>query len=1284
MANQIIIDIGAVANDGTGDPLRTAFGYVNNNFSNVWASGVANSNIQFNGNRILTTNTNGNLVLAPNGIGKVQANVDIVPNANNTLSLGSLTRQWNTVYARNLEVAGDTTFNNLTVNGNLTVDGDIIQIGNLVTDAKTIQLANTASTANAANGSGITVGANDNIATLLYSSTSNVWTTNIGLSSVGNITAPYFFGNGSQLTGLPVQYGNANVVTLLAAFGSNTITTTGNITGGFILGNISQANGFPATYGNSNVTTLLSNLGSNIINGTGNITTTGNITGGNLISSTLNNNGNISVVASGNTWTFGSTGNLTVPATNSVPGQISTQTTLASEKGFDLRITAGNTNGCSVPGGDLYLSTGVGYNGISHGAGNVNIVTGDRYGNINGNIWRFDSSGALTLPLGNIKIKGTVGNSIAFGLNAGQISQGTEAVAIGSLAGNNRQGNNSVAIGNTAGAGGSVSTNYVSGAESPSTTLVVTSTTGIGPGMIISGTGFFGNITVVTVTNSTTLEISASAGFTPSGVLTFTGSQGDEAVAIGPSAGSTNQGSGAVAVGGLAGYNLQGDNAVAIGGLAGNNSQGTQAVAVGLFAGQEDQGQFSVAIGGGAGQQTQGEESVAIGAGAGSTVQGNAAVAIGGGAGAANQRINSVAIGASAGAGTQGQYAVAIGASAGVTNQGNNSIILNATGANLNQTTANTFTVAPVRNDVANTAQVMFYNTTSKEVTYGNVISVAGNITGNYILGNGSQLTGLPATYGNANVATFLAAYGSNTISTSGNVTVGNLITSGNISMDWLDVGNIGNIAVLAADVKLQITADAGNTAPYWTFNNDGTLYVPGNISGDNSAPLIVEGSGSGEGYISLPHATFGGEQVAIVNKFSLGNGIRLETNGGNLVFDNAGNLTVPGNIIMPSLTSLIGSGASPGPSISGFSSVTANTLSATGNITGGNIITANAASVILGNAVSLIKQNGSNATVNLSGSVTLSPDTAASANNGVVIGGNGYLLAPNGSRNAVLNYNGASGTMGIYSVNVYGNIATAIENGGANGVGNIGANASNRFNTVFARSGDFSGNVTAANFVGNINITGNVQGTSSNVTLVAGSYSWTFDNTGNTQGNLSLTGANITINNAPGGNEGAEIKWALPSPANTVLSTSLVQDVFQNGMRFFEAGGNTRGLYMDLGNVPNGSTTAVGYRDIPQVSFAGNTTIATTDAGRHYYSTQSSNYILTIANNASQGFQVGAAITVVNQGTGNITVAQGSGVTLYLAGNATSGNRTVSTFGMATIIKVATDTWFISGAGVA
>ena len=95
------------------------------------------------------------------------------------------------------------------------------------------------------------------------------------------------------------------------------------------------------------------------------------------------------------------------------------------------------------------------------------------------------------------------------------------------------------------------------------------------------------------------------------------------------------------------------------------------------------------------------------------------------------------------------------------------------------------------------------------------------------------------------------------------------------------------------ANAQTQITSD-GNT---WVFNTDGNLQVPGNINGDNNAPLFIDGGSSGEGYIRLPNSSFGGEQIAIVNKFMAGNGIRLETNGGNLFFDDTGNLTVPGNI---------------------------------------------------------------------------------------------------------------------------------------------------------------------------------------------------------------------------------------------------------------------------------------------------------------------------------------------------------------------------------------------------
>ena len=50
---------------------------------------------------------------------------------------------------------------------------------------------------------------------------------------------------------------------------------------------------------------------------------------------------------------------------------------------------------------------------------------------------------------------------------------------------------------------------------------MVNNTTGITPGMVITGTGFTSSQTVVSVTNGTTLVISASANTLPSGTLTF-------------------------------------------------------------------------------------------------------------------------------------------------------------------------------------------------------------------------------------------------------------------------------------------------------------------------------------------------------------------------------------------------------------------------------------------------------------------------------------------------------------------------------------------------------------------------------------------------------------------------------------------------------------------------------------------------------------------------------------------------------------------------------------------
>jgi hypothetical protein len=129
--------------------------------------------------------------------------------------------------------------------------------------------------------------------------------------------------------------------------------------------------------------------------------------------------------------------------------------------------------------------------------------------------------------------------------------------------------------------------------------------------------------------------------------------------------------------------------------------------------------------------------------------------------------------------------------------------------------------------------------------------------------------------------------------------------------------------------------------------------------------------------------------------------------------------------------------------------------------------------------------------------------------------------------------------------------------------------------------------------------------------------------------------------------------------------------------------GNITGGNISTAGNI-SGNTNgfAIGYLNIPQVA-AANATLALTDAGKHYYSTSTGNFTLTIPNNATTSFATGTAISIVVQSTGNVLVNAASGVTLYMAGNATAGNRVASTYAMATLMKVASDTWFINGTGV-
>jgi hypothetical protein len=260
---QYTIDIGAVPDDGQGDPLRTAFNFTNLNFDQIFAAGPVLSNVAIANNTIRTVNSNGDLILAPNGIGRIQIKNSLVPSFDNVYELGSPTARFNTIYigsggfnVPSITVPGNITANNIIGNTSVISGGNITSAGNITSGGTVSGASLSASSATIYGG----------IATISLNATGNITTDN------------YFFGNGAFLTGLVtsvsnISNGNSNI---------SIATSGGNITFGVT--------------GNSNVV-VFANTGAYI---TGVVSATGNITAPNFIGNVV---GNIS-------------GNITVPGAN--------------------------------------------------------------------------------------------------------------------------------------------------------------------------------------------------------------------------------------------------------------------------------------------------------------------------------------------------------------------------------------------------------------------------------------------------------------------------------------------------------------------------------------------------------------------------------------------------------------------------------------------------------------------------------------------------------------------------------------------------------------------------------------------------------------------------------------------------------------------------------------------------------------------------------------------------------------------------------------------------------
>jgi hypothetical protein len=107
------------------------------------------------------------------------------------------------------------------------------------------------------------------------------------------------------------------------------------------------------------------------------------------------------------------------------------------------------------------------------------------------------------------------------------------------------------------------------------------------------------------------------------------------------------------------------------------------------------------------------------------------------------------------------------------------------------------------------------------------------------------------------------------------------------------------------------------------------------------------------------------------------------------------------------------------------------------------------------------------------------------------------------------------------------------------------------------------------------------------------------------------------------------------------------------------------------------GNSYATGYKAMPASANATGTLVLS-DAGKHLLVTAN----VGIPLNSSVAFPVGTVITVIANAVA-VSVVPVAGVTLRLVNTVLTGTRTLNSHGMAGLIKVATDTWYISGNGL-
>ena len=270
----------------------------------------------------------------------------------------------------------------------------------------------------------------------------------------------------------------------------------------------------------------------------------------------------------------------------------------------------------------------------------------------------------------------------------------------------------------------------------------------------------------------------------------------------------------------------------------------------------------------------------------------------------------------------------------------------------------------------------------------GYVSAVANVITSAYFIGDGSQLTNLPAgNYSNSNVAAYLPVYTGSIpeltglLRTTANIVGGNLIIAGNITSGNVDTGRVNTSNVTASG---PISA-VGNITTAAYFIGDGSLLsnIPaGNYSNANVAAYLPTYTGNLPNLSGLvkTSGTMQASNASITGNITAGNVDTGRVNTSNVTASGpvsaVGNITTSAYFIGDGslLTNLPAGNYSNANVAAYLPTYTGNLVSLTGpvtttaNVTGGNLRTAGQISAtgnITGGNVDASRVNANTVTVN-------------------------------------------------------------------------------------------------------------------------------------------------------------------------------------------------------------------------------------------------------------------------------------------------------------------------------